>query len=109
MKRYKKDKKITILARQEYENAAGETSTKVMPLPNGENIWAYYRQASTSELAMVAQTKLIQVDVIFKVNWRDDLDTTMEILFRNEKYEITRIDDFEGYKNDLTIYATRKQ
>nr|WP_305728501.1 hypothetical protein [Bacillus sp. 491mf] len=29
----------------------------------------------------------------------------MKILFRGKEYGITRIDDFEGYKQDLTIYA----
>ena len=46
-----------------------------------------------------------KVEVIFKIRWRDDIDTTMRVRFRGIDYGITRIDEFEGYKQDLTIYA----
>ena len=30
------------------------------------------------------------------------------ILFRGQTYNITRIDTFEGYKEDLTLYCNRR-
>lgn len=39
------------------------------------------------------------------IGWRNDLHPSMSIMFRGKEYGITRIDDFEGYKQDLVIYA----
>lgn len=104
IKSYKKDKKISIVERKEIieEGMPGRPVTK--PIPGGANIWAYYRHASASEVnnAGLAGHK---VEAIFRINWRDDINTKMRIQYKDNDYKITRIDDYEGYKNDLTIYA----
>ncbi|SCC50690.1 MULTISPECIES: phage head closure protein [Priestia] len=100
--KYIKDKKLTIL--EMAANSGPEPGETARPLKNGENIWAYYRQASANEIAMFSTT-VYKVEVIFKIAWRNDIDTTMKVLFRGKEYAINRIDDFEGYKQDLTIYA----
>lgn len=100
----KKDKKITILAVTIEENELGDQYEVEAPLEGGENIWAYYRQASANEYFAAAATQY-KVEAIFRITWRNDIDSSMYILFRGKKYAITRIDDFEGYKQDLTIYA----
>ncbi|MCL2313210.1 MAG: phage head closure protein [Firmicutes bacterium] len=41
----------------------------------------------------------------FVINWRNDIDTNMEIEYNGKFYDITRIDVFEGYKEDLQIFA----
>ncbi len=99
-----KDKKITILKVTVERNSYGEEVETIAPLPGGENIWAYYRQASADEFfdALAINYK---VEAVFEINWRNDLDINMLILFRGKTYRITRIDDFEGSKNDLKIYA----
>jgi len=102
MKKMLKDKKINILKR------TTETDEYGYPLEEwitvAENIWAYYRQISGSEF-FAAATSNTKVEAIFEINWRNDIDTTMAIEYKGEKYGITRIDDYEGYKNDLKIYA----
>ena len=91
-----KDKKITIL---EYDE-----DNKFVP--KYENIWAYYRQASGQEIFLAGQTQA-QIEVVFEINWKPDLDTSMIITYKDQDYNITRIDDFEGGKNDLKIYARK--
>jgi len=104
-KNYIKDKKISILSQQRTVNEIGETVYEYVPLH--ENIWAYYRHASGKEQAnsVLSSVNETKVEAIFKINWRDDIDETMQIRFRGEDYQITGIDDFEGYKEDLTISA----
>lgn len=101
---YIKDKKITILTTRTGYDELANPITEVEPLENGENIWAYYRQASADEFHGAAMVNY-KVEAIFKIAWRNDLHNSMTIVFRGKEYAITRIDDFEGYKEDLTIYA----
>lgn len=103
-----KDKKITILTRIMSENELGETTYIDGPLPGGENIWAYYRHISAQEENLL-HTINVKVEALFIINWRNDIDETMKIKFRDEVYNISRIDDFEGYKRDLRIYAYKKE
>ncbi len=95
-----KDKKITILSYQTIVDEVGDVIGKEVPLY--ENIWAYYRQASGNEIYLAAQVQA-KVEVVFEINWRDNIDTTMTIRYKGNDYNITRIDDFEGGKNDLKI------
>jgi SPP1 family predicted phage head-tail adaptor len=67
-------------------------------------LWAYYRYLSGNEhyaSATINETE----EVVFYINWRNNVDTDMIIEYNGKFYDITRIDDFEGYKNDLSIYA----
>lgn len=101
---YLKDKKISILCPPGGIGPNGWPSTEWTPLAGAQNIWAYYRQATVNEFFSSASTQY-KVEVVFKIAWRDDLEHGMKILFRGKEYGITQIDDFEGYKQDLTIYA----
>lgn len=99
-----KDKKITIMVSTCTEDEIGNQIETKAPLPGGENIWAYYRQASAEEFFGAATTNY-KVEAIFEISWRNDLHNSMTILFRGKEYSITRIDDFEGHKENLKIYA----
>ena len=46
-------------------------------------------------------------EMLFVLNWRPDLDPDCFIEYRNIFYNITRVDPFEGYKEDLKLYAAR--
>lgn len=98
-----KDKKVTILTYREIRNDY-DYDIEYYPLPGGENIWAYYRQATASEF-FGAMTTNYKVEAIFQIAWRPGLNTYMQIRFKGKDYRITRIDDFEGNKTDLKIYA----
>lgn len=101
-KSYLKDKKITIL--EETESGLMPNDNKWQPIEHGKNIWAYYRQASAKEVneSTMAGT---EVEAVFRINWRDNVKESHRIKFRGDEYKIIRVDDFEGYKRDLTIYA----
>lgn len=101
---HNKDKKITILYSATVTNDNGFEEQKWIPVQGAENIWAYFRHASGSEF-YAAATINSKVEVIFEINWRDNIDTYMRIRYKNQDYSITRIDNFEGYKTDLRIYA----
>jgi SPP1 family predicted phage head-tail adaptor len=101
-----KDKKITILNEQETGemDEYGDPIKAWLPISGGANIWAYFRHLSGNEFfgAMMVNSK---EEVLFEINWRNDIETYMRIEYKGKQYRITRIDNYEGYKNDLKIYA----
>ena len=38
-------------------------------------------------------------------HWRTELSTSHVIRFKGVLWDITRVDTFEGYKGDLTLYC----
>lgn len=97
-----KDKKILLIR-------YAETIVHGEPIAGWETIhdgrlWAYYRQLSVQEIA--ASSALFTVDdSVFVINWRKDLDLNMLIAYNGKHYNLIKIDGFEGYKDDITIYA----
>ena len=70
-----------------------------------DKLWAYYRHASTAEVSQ-AGINGYERDAVFVINWRDDLEEGGYIEYNGVVYEISQIDDYEGYKRDLTLYCT---
>jgi SPP1 family predicted phage head-tail adaptor len=70
-------------------------------------VWAYYRQLSGKEIHAVASVQAVE-EVSFVINDRADITTRHFIRFRGVEYDITRVDDFQGYKGDLRVYAKRQ-
>mgnify|MGYP000883703817 CR=1 FL=1 len=102
-----KDKKITIWYFTKTHNEWNEVIEEWKPLPGAENIWAYVRHASGQEYFSAAQVQA-KVEMIFEINWRDDIEPNMEIEYKGERYNITRIDTFEDYKDTIRIYAYKQ-
>ena len=101
-----KDKKIEILAvthTQDPEGYSIETLTPISP-----PMWAYFRQLSGKEVYAAMSVQATE-EVQFVINWRDDITTANVIRYNGVDYDITRVDTFEGYKSDLTLYAKRRQ
>ena len=101
-----KDKKIEIFAVTYAGDPGGfpiETLTPIAP-----PMWAYFRQLSGKEVYAAMSVQATE-EVQFVINWRDDITTQHIIRFRGVDYDITRVDPFEGYKSDLTLYAKRKR
>ena len=71
-------------------------------------LWAYVRQQSASEY-YAAKAVQVTEEILFVVNWRSDLitpdSTSLYIFYKGAWYDVQRIDTFEGYKEDLQIYA----
>ena len=99
-----KDKKITIMGDTLGENDLGDPITIRGPIPGGENIWAYVRHTSGREYYAAKQVQA-EEEMIFEINWRDDITPKNWIVYKGKDYDITRIDDFEGYKDTIRIYA----
>ena len=100
-----KDKKIEILAAVNTINENGyavETLQAVCP-----PVWAYYRQLSGKEY-YAANAENVQEEIMFQINYRNDLTTRHVIRYRGILWDITRIDDYEGHKEDLKVYCKRK-
>lgn len=102
-----KDKKIEI---QEYKNVyvPGQGQSSEWVNIHDNKLWAYYRQLSGKEIFAAAQVAHIE-EVLFVINWRNDIKPGLKILYKNKEYEIVRVDDFEGYKGDLKLYAKNKK
>jgi SPP1 family predicted phage head-tail adaptor len=98
-----KDKKIRIIEYFHSTDDHGFSIDEWRPL-HGGRLWAYYRQLSGSEFYASAMVNVAE-EVVFTINYRADVTTEMLIEFSGKFYEITRIDNFEGYKDDLNIYC----
>lgn len=96
-----KDKKIEIC---EYEYASDAIGNRVKTLVPVARVWAYFRQLSGQEVYTGISTKTNET-VLFQISYRADVKTTHVIRYRGVLYDITRVDVFEGYKEDLTLYC----
>lgn len=98
-----KDKKIKIVKRQSIKDKDGFLQDVWIPIHNGA-LWAYFRWLSGKEFFASASVQHDE-ECLFIINWRNDIDTDMEIEYNGKFYDITRIDVFEGYKSDLKLFA----
>ena len=86
-----KDKKINIYQETHVPNGNGYTTKVTEPL--ALNVWAYFRQLSGKEIT---------------INHRTGLTTACFVEYGGVRYDVTRIDTFEGYKQDITLYCKRQ-
>lgn len=47
-------------------------------------------------------------EALFVINWRGDITPRNVIRFKGVDYDITRVDTFEGYMQDLTLYCRKR-
>ena len=69
-------------------------------------VWAYFRQLSRDEIYKV--TTQTEETVMFRINYRSNISTDNIIKYKGTLYNITRVDVYEGYKNDLTLYCKKQ-
>lgn len=98
-KYYLKDKKLSL-----WDYAT--ISSKKTYFSTARLIWTYYAHNGGS--ASISGTALKFYDenaaAIFVIN-RRTVKIGMLIVYNHKIYQITRIDDYEGYKGDIRIYA----
>ena len=99
-----KDKKINIYIERYFPNGNGYTTKVTEPL--GLNVWAYFRQLSGKEIFAAAYR--YDEEMLFTINYRADLTTACYVVYGGVKYNVNRIDTFEGYKQDITLYCKRQ-
>ena len=97
-----KDKKIQIMQQVTTCTPEGFGNTTLQSV--GSPIWAYFRQLSGKE-RFAAATVISEEEVLFTINYRADITTAHVIQYKGKLYDITRVDTFEGYKEDITLYC----
>ena len=100
-----KDKKIELLQQVTTRDSEGFAQTTLQPV--GAPVWAYFRQLSGKEV-FAAATINYKEEVLFTINYRTDITTAHVLRYNGILYDITRVDTFEGYKEDLTLYCSRR-
>lgn len=95
-----KDKKIEIQEVRYISDAIGNRKKETVTIAT---VWAYFRQLSVDEIYNV--TTQTEEQVLFRINYRDDITTENIIRYKGNLYNITHIDVYEGYKSDLTLYC----
>ena len=100
-----KDKKVNIYREKYVPNGNGYT-TKVTE-PVALNVRAYFRQLSGKEKFAAAAYRYDE-EVLFTINYRAGLTTACYVEYNGVKYSVSRIDTFEGYKQDITLYCKRQ-
>ena len=98
-----KDKKIEI---QETRYISDKYGNRIKETVTIATVWAYFRQLFGDELYRV--TTQATEEVLFRINYRPDITTAHVIKYRGTQYNITRVDVYEGYKRDLTLYCKRQ-
>ena len=66
------------------------------------NVWTYFRQLSGKEIFAAAAYRYVE-EVLFTTNYQAGLTMACYVEYNVVKYSITRIDTFEGYKQDSTL------
>lgn len=110
-RRILKDKRIEVLYKVAGRDSAGFDINGYMPIidtPDGKQ-WGYFRSLGGSLYWAAAATQ-VKADVMAVVAYSDFLARfrwieKIYIRYGGRLYQATRIDTFEGYKRDLTIYA----
>mgnify|MGYP001160157564 FL=1 len=100
-----KDKKITIYRKIITVDDWGDQISSYQPIHPGK-LWAYVRQLSATEYFAAAQVQNKE-EMLFTVNWRPDITPQMYIEYKGVWYDIQRVDTFEGYKENLHLYASQ--
>lgn len=101
-----KDKKVQIVQADSWQDSMGSWHSGYRPVHPGK-LWAYRRQIGGSDYYTAATAGLSE-DVVFFVNWRDDLTNGGEerwVVDGDRAYKVTRIDTYEGYRRDIALYC----
>lgn len=102
-----KDKKIQFYQEERMVDDYGTPMGNELVLV-ADSVWAYVRQTSAAEYIeyKTLTAEGYTVDMLFRVNYRPDINHKMMIRYKDDLYRITRIDTFEGYKEDILISGT---
>lgn len=104
-----KDKKIDICVKVKTKSDNGFPVYGYMPIDDHGKKWAYYKQLSASLFFASSQTN-VKEECFFRVNYHSYLKpnraTDLYIIYNDVLYSVTRVDDYEGYKSDISLYAS---
>ena len=100
-----KDKKIDILYADHEPDECGNNILKLKPV--ALSVWAYFLQLSQKEVYTSLEMQTLE-EVLFQISYRPDMTTDHVIRYKGILYDVTRVDVFEDYMGDLTVYARRQ-
>lgn len=107
-KTYLKDKKIVIYKKGVFSDEDGFQTKGFMPVHAQPTVWAYFKQLS-AELTYLNSNTQSQEECLFRINWNDFVRTAtpadLAIGYNGLLYNVVRVDPYEDYKRDLTLYA----
>jgi len=101
-----KDKKVMIYKETKTKNDLGEMISIWNPISETK-LWASYRSLSGSQIFEAAAVGY-KADAMFIINWRNDIEPNMIVVYRGKAWIIHRVDDLEGYKSDLKLTCETK-
>lgn len=110
-RRILKDKRLEVLCKVHTTDSAGFDVDGYMPItltPDGKQ-WAYFRALGGSLYWAAAATQ-VKADVMVVVAYSDWLASMrwlekVYVRYAGRLYQATRVDTYEGYRRDLSIYA----
>lgn len=98
-----KDKKVTLWKHVEGHDDMGQS---VIYWKEYKKVWAYYRQSSGTEIRNAVAVDQSET-AHFTVNYLEELnDTAFMLSYKGNVYNIERIDNYEGYHEELEITAS---
>lgn len=100
-----KDKKIDILYAYHEPDECGNNILKLKPV--ALSVWAYFRQLSQKEVYTSLEMQTPE-EVLFQIGYRPGITTAHVIRYKDGLYDVTRVDVFEAYKGDLTLYCKKQ-
>lgn len=98
-----KDKKLSVW---EYTTTTSYGTTVKRYVEKYRRIWTYYRHNGGNATLTASSLKVYDENAaaLFIINKRE-IKVGWIIVFNHKIYEITRIDDYEGYADDIKIYC----
>lgn len=103
MKAGKLDRRITIKTVTLTQNETGEEIESEVTLAT---VWAFLMEQRPGEV-FAAGSDMQKEQVIFQVRNRNDLNTTMKVVYKTDRYEITGIKEV-GRNNRLNLVCERQ-
>lgn len=98
---YLKDKKISLW---DCTTETVKGVTKKVYYARARKVWAYYRHNGGNATITGSSLKVYDENAaaLFVTNKRE-MKATDLVIYKHKIYEVTRIDDYEGYNDDIKI------
>jgi len=103
-----KDKKVVVYKEVEDRDSSGFRVTGYMPIHPQATLWAYYKELSAT-LIYASHTTTAKEESQIAINYLAALNKAYPqdyyVLYDGVLYQVTRVDNYEGYKSDLVLYV----
>ena len=86
------------------EGVSGKAAEFTARVSTGAGLWAYFRHLSGQGIHASGAT-FEREQVLFVINWRRNVTCREVVRYGGRLYDIQRVDGFEGYREDLSLYC----